>query len=76
MSHFRWSEARLAPGDLLVLDWLGLDGQPQAFYQIIAVTGEEFWYYKMGHTRFTIASLATIEEGIERGELSATIIRK
>jgi hypothetical protein len=76
VSHLRWNEARLAPGDLLVLDWLGLDGKPTALYQIIAVVNEEFWYYKMGHTRFTIASLGTIEDGIKQGEFSATIIRQ
>jgi Cu2+-containing amine oxidase len=60
----------VAPGDLLIIRYLDLDGGPTAMYQVIAVyeteMGMEFFYYRMGHTKFSSVPLSVLDEkGLE-----------
>jgi hypothetical protein len=69
----------LTPGDLLVLRWLQLDGQPLSSYLVVCVDvgrfppeyREEraFWYVHAQMQKLQHIPFSTIEGAVQRGEL-------
>lgn len=60
---------KLAPGDLLVLKWLKLDGQPMSSYLIICVQDESFWYFHAQMERVQETNFEVIMEAVKNDEL-------
>lgn len=59
----------LAPGDLLVLRWLTLNGQPVRTYLIVCVVGESFWYFHSEMERVQETNFGVIEDAMKLKEL-------
>jgi hypothetical protein len=76
----------LAPGDLLVLRWLRLDGQPLSQYLVVCVdTGrfppeyrEEraFWYIHSQMQKLHQIPFSTIEHAVEAGDLEVINVKE
>ena len=60
---------KLAPGDLLILKWLTLDGQPTSSYLVICVIGESFWYFHPSMERVQETNFGVIEDALQSNEL-------
>lgn len=59
----------LAPGDLLVLRWLKLDGRPLSSYLIICVQDEAFWYFHAQMERVQETNFGVIMDAVRNDEL-------
>lgn len=66
---------RLAPGDLLILKWLCLDQHPVSSYLVVYVVGDRFGYLHRETESIGEASIASIEEQVEKGEMEAEVSR-
>lgn len=60
---------KLAPGDLLVLKWLTLEGQPLSSYLIICVKEQSFWYFHAGTERLQETDFDVIESAVMNKEM-------
>lgn len=59
----------LAPGDLLVLRWLTLEGRPVRTYLIICVKDQSFWYFHPEMERVQETNFDVIENAMKNREL-------
>lgn len=64
----------LCPGDLLVLKWLVLEGQPMSSYLILCVQGESFWYFHSQHQRVYETNFDVIETAMKNNELEVVSV--
>lgn len=70
----------IAPGDLLILKWLGLYSQPESSYFIVAVDHHQtsrpvFWYYRAGDEKMSYCEIDAIAEAVKSNDVGLTIVR-
>lgn len=71
----------LAPGDLLVLDWVGKNAPNDATpstYLIVVVSDERdprIWYYCAGSRAMRDILVSSIEFGVNSGDIAVNVIK-